>query len=67
MVLSGELSITSVCDLGVFEAPVPDELAPDEHAPSPAARMPAAATVMSLLWLTSLVVISVFPIVKRVR
>jgi hypothetical protein len=66
IVLSGELSMTSCWDLLVVDEPVP-ELAADEHAPSPAARRPAAATMMSLLWLSDLLVIFVFPVVRKVR
>src|SRR6266487_1110140 len=61
MALSGELSITNVCDLLVAGEP-----GLDEHAPSPAARMAAAATVMSLLGFSGLPVIFVFPVVGRV-
>ena len=51
MVVSGELSMTSVFDEVALaapeEPPEPDEAGVDEHAPSPAASRPAAARAMS--------------------
>src|SRR5579859_397823 len=55
IVLSGELSITRVCDpleFAEFAAGL------DEHAPSPAARTPTAATVNRVEWLCGLLIIS---------
>jgi hypothetical protein len=56
IVLSGELSMTSVCDV----VPEPDEAVGgllDEHAAAPAARATAAVTVTSFLGPSILVMI----------
>ena len=56
IVLSGELSMTSVCDV----VPEPDESSSgllDEHAAAPAARATAAVTVTSFLGPSILVMI----------
>jgi hypothetical protein len=56
IVLSGELSMTSVCDVVLEPADVVDGLL-DEHAAAPAARATAAVTVTNFLGPSILVMI----------
>src|SRR5215468_8937906 len=63
IVLSGELSMTSVLD-----EPEPDDVGVevlDEQAPAPAARRAVAVTATSFLGPISLEIIFVFPVVGR--
>jgi len=65
IVLSGELSMTSV-----LEEPEPDELVEellDEHAPAPAASRAAAVTATSFLGPINLEIIFAIPVVERSR